>query len=44
MQSQELAGQVAMQKMEAENMYKMKYKQAEIAFEIEKTIRGSVKV
>ena len=31
-----MAGQIAMQKMEAENMYKMKYKQAEIAFEIEK--------
>jgi hypothetical protein len=35
-QSQQMAAQTAMQKIEAETMSKMKVKQAEIAFEIEK--------
>ena len=36
MQSQQLATQTAMQKIEMENQAKMKYRQADIAFEIEK--------
>ena len=35
-QSQEMAAQVAMQKMQAETQGKIQVKQAEIAFEIEK--------
>jgi len=37
LKSQEMAAQVAVQKIELETQGKMKYKQAEIAFEIEKT-------
>ena len=37
LKSQEMAAQVAIQKIELETQGKMKYKQAEIAFEIEKT-------
>ena len=36
LKSQEMAGQMAIQKIELETQAKMKYKQAEIAFEIEK--------
>jgi len=36
LQSQELAAQFALQKIEAENQAKMKYRQADIAFELEK--------
>lgn len=36
LQSQELASQFAIQKIEAENQAKMKYRQADIAFELEK--------
>ena len=35
-QSQQMAAQAAMQKMQAENQYKMQFRQAEVAFEIEK--------
>ena len=36
MQSQQLAAQVALQKIEAENQAKIQYRQADVAFEIEK--------
>ena len=37
LQSQQMAGQIAIQKIDLETQSKMKYKQAEIAFEIERT-------
>ena len=41
LKSQEMAAQVAMQKIELETKSKMKIKQAEVAFEIEKNKDGS---